>query len=417
MRTAAVLRWLPDSSAIRLTVISLTGLALLFYLKLKRFPGLLVAMGGAAAPAAVVMSWPLESRAPQSPVVHQNEVDFRGNPGPSPGAYRRGPRGDEARRRFQTFQGTPSGGSTMKRTAIAIAIMIGATVLAQLGTAQPPGGQGNRGARGPGRGGPPNPLLQMFDTDHDGTLSAAEIDAAAAKLRERDANKDGKLTADELPRGPGGRVVPVSVPAARPGADGSGAATRASRPCPRTTARSGSSPPSSRPAGASGTPTSRRPTAGCSASSPSRSGAKRVVELGTSTGESGLWFSMALRKTGGKLYTHDIDPGRIAVARENFKRAGVEDIVVITEGDAHETAPRNKDPIDVLFIDAEKEGYDAYLKELLPYVRPGGLIIAHNMRRPEPNPRYIEAITTSPDLDTSFVLMDGAGVGITLKKR
>ncbi len=146
-------------------------------------------------------------------------------------------------------------------------------------------------------------------------------------------------------------------------------------------------------------------------------GAKRVVELGTSTGESGLWFSMALRKTGGKLYTHDLDPGRIAVARENFKRGGVDDIVVITEGDAHQTAIKNTDPIDILFIDAEKEGYDAYLKELLPYVRPGGLIIAHNMRRPAPNPRYLEAITTNPALDTSFVLMDGAGVGITLKKR
>ena len=101
-------------------------------------------------------------------------------------------------------------------------------------------------------------------------------------------------------------------------------------------------------------------------------GAKRVVELGTSTGESGLWFSLALRKTG-KLYTHDIDPGRIAVARENFKRAGVDDIVIITEGDAHETARRNPEPIDVLFIDAEKEGYANYLKELLPQVRPGGL--------------------------------------------
>ena len=64
----------------------------------------------------------------------------------------------------------------------------------------------------------------MFDTDRDGTLSAAEIDAAAAKLRERDANKDGKLTADELPRGPGGRGGPGrSRP--RPGADGGGAAT------------------------------------------------------------------------------------------------------------------------------------------------------------------------------------------------
>jgi predicted O-methyltransferase YrrM len=145
--------------------------------------------------------------------------------------------------------------------------------------------------------------------------------------------------------------------------------------------------------------------------------AKRVVELGTSTGESGLWFAMALRKTGGHLFTHDIDPGRIAVARENFKRGGVEDIITIVEGDAHKTAPKNTDSIDVLFIDAEKEGYDAYLKELLPLVRPGGLILAHNMRRPAPNPRYVEAITTSPDLDTSFVLMDGAGIGITLKKR
>src|SRR4051812_1699243 len=145
--------------------------------------------------------------------------------------------------------------------------------------------------------------------------------------------------------------------------------------------------------------------------------AQRVVELGTSTGESGLWFSLALRKTGGHLYTHDIDPGRIAIARENFKKAGVEDLITIVEGDAHQTAPQNTDPIDVLFIDAEKEGYDAYLKELLPLVRPGGLIIAHNMRRPTPNPRYLEAITTNPDLDTSFVLMEGAGIGVTLKKR
>lgn len=146
-------------------------------------------------------------------------------------------------------------------------------------------------------------------------------------------------------------------------------------------------------------------------------GAKRVVELGTSTGESGLWFAMALRKTGGHLYTHDIDAGRISVARKNFKNGGVEDLITITEGNAHETAIKNTEPIDVLFIDAEKEGYDAYLKELLPLVRPGGLILAHNMRRPTPNPRYLEAITTNPDLDTSFVLMDGAGVGITLKKR
>ena len=299
----------------------------------------------------------------------------------------------------------------MKRTALGIAMMIGAAFLAQYGNAQQPGQ--------PGRGGPPNPLLQALDTDHDGTLSAAEIDAATAKLRERDANKDGKLTAEELPRGRGGFGGPGGPGGGRgrgPGAmEADSELSKPMRPKDdgekRILAAIEQARKGQRYANVS-TADGRllRQLA-------ESIGARRIVELGTSTGESGLWFSLALRKTGGKLYTHDIDPGRIAVARENFKRAGVEDIVVITEGDAHETAQRNKDPIDLLFIDAEKEGYDAYLKELLPYVRPGGLIVAHNMRRPAPNPRYIEAITTSPDLDTSFVLMDGAGVGITLKKR
>lgn len=146
-------------------------------------------------------------------------------------------------------------------------------------------------------------------------------------------------------------------------------------------------------------------------------GARKVVELGTSTGESGLWFALALRKTGGHLHTYDMDGGRIAVARENFERAGVADLITIVEGDAHREAPKGSEPIDVLFLDAEKEGYDAYLEELLPLVRPGGLIFAHNMRKPAPNPRYLEAITTNPDLDSSFVLMEGGGLGITLKKR
>ncbi|MBV8381212.1 MAG: class I SAM-dependent methyltransferase, partial [Planctomycetaceae bacterium] len=126
---------------------------------------------------------------------------------------------------------------------------------------------------------------------------------------------------------------------------------------------------------------------------------------------------LALRKTGGHLYTHDIDPGRIKVARENFKKAGVDDLITIIEGDAHETVKQHTEPIDVLFIDADKPGYADYLAKLLLLVRPGGLILAHNMRRPPVHPSYLEAITTNPDLDTSFVLMEGAGIGVTLKKR
>jgi predicted O-methyltransferase YrrM len=146
-------------------------------------------------------------------------------------------------------------------------------------------------------------------------------------------------------------------------------------------------------------------------------GAKHVVEIGTSNGYSGIWLCLALRSTGGKLTTYEIDPQRAELARQNFKRAGVDQIVTLVEGDAHQEVTKLEGPIDLLFLDADKKGYIDYLTKLLPLVRPGGLIVAHNMVYPAPDPRYIEAITTSADLETAFLLMDGAGVGVTLKKR
>ncbi len=145
--------------------------------------------------------------------------------------------------------------------------------------------------------------------------------------------------------------------------------------------------------------------------------AKRVVELGTSNGYSGLWLALALRATGGKLTTYEIDRRRAALARDNFRRAGLEHLVTLVEGDAHVEVSKLNEPIDLLFIDADKEGYLDYLNKLLPLVRPGGLIVAHNMRSPAPDPRYIKAITTDPDLETVFLNMHAAGVGVTLKKR
>lgn len=146
-------------------------------------------------------------------------------------------------------------------------------------------------------------------------------------------------------------------------------------------------------------------------------GAKHVVEIGTSNGYSGIWFCLALRTTGGKLTTHDIDEGRASLARENFKRAGVADIVTLVMGDAHETVKKLKEPIDILFLDADKPGYIDYLNKLLPLVRPGGLILAHNTSMGRQMQDYITAITTNPNLDTLFVDREGAGIGVTLKKR
>ena len=139
--------------------------------------------------------------------------------------------------------------------------------------------------------------------------------------------------------------------------------------------------------------------------------AKNVVEIGTSNGYSGIWFCLALRTTGGKLITHDVDEGRASLARENFKRAGVDDLVTLIIGNAHETVTRLKEPIDILFIDADKSGYLDYINKLLPLVRPGGLILSHNINSTGQD--YINAITTNPELET----IQAQGVTVTLKKR
>ncbi len=142
-------------------------------------------------------------------------------------------------------------------------------------------------------------------------------------------------------------------------------------------------------------------------------GAKNIVEIGTSTGYSGLWLCLALQATGGKLTTFEMDSGRAAAAREHFRKAGVERMVTLVQGDAHQNISRLKEPIDVLFIDADKEGYVDYLNKLLPLVRPGGLILAHNVNMA---PDYLRQVTTNPELDTIFAAQ-GSDLGVTLKKR
>jgi len=139
-------------------------------------------------------------------------------------------------------------------------------------------------------------------------------------------------------------------------------------------------------------------------------GAKNVVEIGTSTGYSGLWICLALQNTGGRLTTFEIDPARAEQARKHFEQAGVAGLVEVVVGDAHEKVKRLEDPIDLLFLDADKEGYASYLQALLPLVRPGGLIAADNVAMA---PDYVKAVTTDPQLDTVFF----GRFAVTLKKR
>jgi predicted O-methyltransferase YrrM len=143
--------------------------------------------------------------------------------------------------------------------------------------------------------------------------------------------------------------------------------------------------------------------------------AKNVVEIGTGNGYSAIWLCLGLKTTGGKLVTHEIDPEQVVLARANFKRAGVENLVTVVEGDAHRTVAQLKEPIDILFMDAEGGNLD-FLNQLLPLVRPGGLILADNMRKPKPDPQFIKAITTNPNLETIFLNMRSTGISLTVKK-
>jgi predicted O-methyltransferase YrrM len=146
-------------------------------------------------------------------------------------------------------------------------------------------------------------------------------------------------------------------------------------------------------------------------------GARHAVEIGTSTGYSGLWILLGLMKTGGRLTTHEINPQRHASARANFERAGLAKQATLVLGDAHVDVTRLAGPIDFVFLDADKDGYLDYLIKLRPLLRPGGLIAAHNMARPAPDSGYLKAVTSDPGLETVFVNMQAAGIGITLKKR
>jgi len=144
--------------------------------------------------------------------------------------------------------------------------------------------------------------------------------------------------------------------------------------------------------------------------------AQHAVEIGTFRGYSGLWVASGLRKTGGRLTTYDIDPDTAKVAGKNFARAGVGDLITQVVGDAHQEIKTLPGPIDFAFIDADKEGYLDYLEKLIPRMRQGGLIVAHNVVYPPPDPRFMAAIRHHPKLTTTFANMDGAGISISKVK-
>ena len=113
-------------------------------------------------------------------------------------------------------------------------------------------------------------------------------------------------------------------------------------------------------------------------------GARRILEVGTLGGYSAIHFGRALPEDG-TLISLEIDERHAEVARKNVERAGLSSKVEIQVGDARELLARITEnaegPFDVVFIDADKEGYPEYLEWAFKLTRPGSLILGDNTIR------------------------------------
>jgi caffeoyl-CoA O-methyltransferase len=145
----------------------------------------------------------------------------------------------------------------------------------------------------------------------------------------------------------------------------------------------------------------------------------RALEIGTSTGHSGIWIAWALSKTGGRLITIDIDEGRHREALANFREAGLDSFIDARLGDAHELVPALAGPFDFVFCDADKDWYDNYFVAVLPKLVVGGAFTAHNVsprQRGWGSGSFVEHVLSLPFMETSFAEGSRAGLSVSYKR-
>ncbi|MFO7574709.1 MAG: class I SAM-dependent methyltransferase [Bacteroidales bacterium] len=144
-----------------------------------------------------------------------------------------------------------------------------------------------------------------------------------------------------------------------------------------------------------------------------------ALEIGTSTGLSGIWIAWALSKTGGKLITVELDRGRHQRAMENFKKAGLADYIDARLANAHDLVPQLKGPFDFVFSDADKDWYENYFKEVDPNLKVGGCYVTHNISergyRRGQNTGYLEFLRSLTNYETA-VFSGGGGMSISYKR-
>lgn len=132
-----------------------------------------------------------------------------------------------------------------------------------------------------------------------------------------------------------------------------------------------------------------------------------VLEIGGSRGYSTIWLAAAARHLGGRVLSLEADPRKTEAWRRNITDAGLEEWADLLEGDAFQTLAAVDDVFDVVFIDAEKEDYEAFFGLARGKVEPGALVVADNvLSHPDPLARYSAARQADPSLVSVTVPLD-----------
>lgn len=145
-------------------------------------------------------------------------------------------------------------------------------------------------------------------------------------------------------------------------------------------------------------------------------GARRILELGTSNGYSTIWLADAAQDTGGSVVSVEVDSDRTELARENLRRAGLEDRVELRTEDASATLARSRDAEwDFVFLDAERPAYPGYLRDLVRTLAPGGVLAVDNVQsHAHELVQFTSLIEAEPEL-TQTVVPVGAGLRLAAR--
>ncbi len=155
-------------------------------------------------------------------------------------------------------------------------------------------------------------------------------------------------------------------------------------------------------------------------------GAKNMLEIGTSVGYSTIWCAEAISEQSGQIITIEQNPKKIKRAKENFSKAGISECILVRQGLALEILSelcldeKMKNHFDLALIDADKENVIEYFNLVLPMISVGGAIITDNMLYPTKfrghMKKFSDHLKANPALRT-ITLPIGNGEEITIKLR